>query len=287
MAKIAVLGLGAMGSRMAINLIKAGHKVAVWNRTPAAAVPLVTAGALHADTPRAAANGADFVLAMVRDNEASRSVWLDPETGALASMSSDAVAIESSTLTPDWVQELGAEFSARDVSLLEAPVSGTRPHAEAKQLLFFIGGSEVAFAKALPILEALGSDIRHTGDLGTGALAKLTTNALLGIQVTALAELIGMLRSAGADAERILQAVSGSSAWSPVDNYLSGAMLNRNFTPMFPIDLIAKDFGYIVGAAGAEARAPTLAAARQVFRSAIEKGLGAQNMTGVVQLFDK
>lgn len=285
MPKIAVLGLGAMGSRMALNLIRAGHDVTVWNRTPAVADGLVASGAQSALTPRQAASGADFVLSMVRDNDASRGVWLDPDTGALSSMNGNAVAIESSTLTSDWVRKLGAAFDSHGVPFIEAPVSGTRPHAEARQLLFFVGGPEPVLTRATPILRTMGSDIRHTGDLGSGALAKLVTNALLGIQVTAFAELIGMLRRSGADAERILGAVSGTVHWSPAANSLSASMLSGNFAPAFPIGLIEKDFGYILEAIGSEAHAPTLAAARQVFKTAMEAGFSADNMTGVVQLY--
>ncbi|SDN02924.1 NAD(P)-dependent oxidoreductase [Ensifer sp. YR511] len=285
MAKVSVLGLGGMGSRMAANLIKAGYLVTVWNRTSAATADLVAAGARAAETPRQAAAEADFVLSMVRDNEASRFVWLDPEIGALPAMDKDATAIESSTLTPNWIRELGAAFTARGVSFLEAPVSGSRPQAESGQLLFFAGGAEATLARTTPLLRTMGSDIRHTGELGTAALAKLTTNALLGIQVTALAELIGMLQRSGADPGRVLQAVSAASAWSPAASYLAGSMLSGSFAPQFPIELIEKDFRYIVGAAGTEANVPTVLAALQVFQSAISCGYGDENMTGVVRLF--
>jgi 3-hydroxyisobutyrate dehydrogenase len=107
MVDVAVLGLGAMGSRMASNLLKAGHRVVVWNRTPGAAKALVEVGARQAQSPKEAAAGAAFVIAMLRDDEASRQVWLDPESGALAGMERGSVAIESSTLSPRWIRELG------------------------------------------------------------------------------------------------------------------------------------------------------------------------------------
>src|ERR1700733_551551 len=119
MMKITVLGLGAMGSRMTVNLLKTGHEVTVWNRTPDTAGALLGAGAKQAPTPREAAVGADFVIAMVRDDEASRTTWLAPDTGALAGMDQDAIAIESSTLSPGWVRELGEIAAAKGVSLLE------------------------------------------------------------------------------------------------------------------------------------------------------------------------
>jgi 3-hydroxyisobutyrate dehydrogenase len=285
MKKIAVLGLGAMGSRMASNLIKSGFQVTVWNRTSMAAQALVAAGATQASTPKMAAKDADFVMAMVRDDIASRQVWLDPDNGALAGMKSGSIAIESSTLTPGWIRELGMRATERGLSLLEAPVSGTTPQAEAAQLVYFIGGDANALACAEPLLKVMGSSIQHVGELGCGALTKLVTNTLLGVQVTTLGELIGMLQHAGADVERILNAVSSTSVWSTVAGHIAGAMKVNNFTAQFPIELIEKDFGYTVQIAGSEMAVPTVAAARGVFLSAIANGLGKDNMTGVVKLF--
>ncbi|HGI9957947.1 NAD(P)-dependent oxidoreductase [Pseudomonas aeruginosa] len=285
MSKIAVLGLGAMGSRMAANLIKAGHQVTVWNRSPAAVEALVAAGATAAATPKAAAGGAEFVIAMVRDDAASREVWLDAGHGALAGMAEGAVAIESSTLTPQWVRELGQHAAARGTTLLEAPVSGSRPQAEAGQLVYLVGGDGQALERAHPVLAAMGSAVHHVGVLGHGALTKLATNALLGIQVTTLAEIVGLLQHNGVDVQKALGAISSTSVWAPVAHYLVGTMVAGNFAPQFPIELIEKDFGYTVQVAGSAQAAPTIAAARGVFQQAITRGLAGQNMTGVVRLF--
>lgn len=286
MANIAVLGTGAMGSRMAANLLKAGHSLTVWNRTPAALEPLLALGATAAATPKEAATGAEFVIAMVRDDDASRQVWLDAETGALAGMNADAVAIESSTLTPGWVRELGAALAGSGVALLEAPVSGSRPAAEAGQLVYLAGGEALTLTKAEPLLRSMGSAIHHVGPLGTGALVKLATNALLGAQVTVLAELTGMLKRAGADPAQAMQAIAGTPVWAPVMTYLSGTMLAQNFAPQFPVELIEKDFGYTVQTAGGDDAAPTIAAARAVFQRGIDAGIGGENMTAVASLFD-
>jgi 3-hydroxyisobutyrate dehydrogenase and related beta-hydroxyacid dehydrogenases len=283
---IAVLGLGAMGSRMAANLLKAGFDVVVWNRTALAAADLVAAGVKQATTPKEAAIGADFVMAMLRDDDASRQVWLDSETGALAGMKSGSIAIESSTLTPGWIRQLGEVLSAKGVSLLEAPVSGSRPQAETGQLIYLIGGDLEVLAQTESVLKVMGTTIQYVGALGAGALVKLCTNTLLGIQVTVLAELIGILKHAGMDAANALAAVSKTSVWSPVANYLSGSMLTENFTPQFPIELIEKDFRYILEA-GEQPYAPTIKAAQSLFLDAMTKGYGKENMTGVVQLFTK
>jgi 3-hydroxyisobutyrate dehydrogenase len=285
MAKISVLGLGAMGSRMAANLIKAGYQVTVWNRNPSAVQALVAAGALAAPTPKEAARDADFVIAMVRDNEASRQVWLDSDTGALAGMSSHAIAIESSTLTAQWIRELAARLDERAVSLLDAPVVGSTPQAEAAQLIYFVGGDAGTLARSEDVLKAMGSSIHHVGPTGSGTAAKLATNTLLGIQVTVLAELIGMLKRSGADVGRVLEAVAATPAWSAVAGRVSGLMLAGNFAPQFPVDLIEKDFGYTLQTAGSDSAAPTIAAARGVFREAIKRGFGEENMTAVAKLF--
>ena len=285
MSNVAVLGLGAMGSRMAARLIQAGHQVTVWNRSPAPAEPLVKAGASLAASPREAAVKADFVIAMVRDDEASRQVWLAPETGALAGMPKDAIAIESSTLSRDWIVELGKTAKSLGISLLEAPVSGTRPQADAGQLIYFVGGDEDAAKRAEPLLGAMGSAVHFVGPLGTGAITKLATNALLGIQVTVMAELIGMLKRSGVDVGSVLQAIAGTVVCSPFAKRAADGMLAEDFAPQFPVELIAKDFGYVLAVAGSPELAPTIAAAHQVFIEAQKRGLGADNMTGVVKLF--
>ena len=284
-ARIAFLGLGAMGSRMAARLLQAGHQVTVWNRSPAPVQALLAAGARSAANPRQAAQGADFVIAMVRDDEAARHVWCHTETGALAGMRAGAVAIESSTLSLATVRQLDSAAGAVGVTLLDAPVSGSRPAAQAGQLVYLVGGDAQAFARAEPVLLAMGATAHHVGSVGHGALAKLVTNTLLGVHVAALAELIGLLRHQGVEPANLLRAVAGTPVWAPVDHYLSGSMLGGDFSPQFPVELIAKDFGYAVEAAGSRTSLPMAAAAQDVFQRASSQSLGSQNMTAVVQLY--
>jgi len=284
MSNVSVLGLGAMGSRMASHLLKAGHSVTVWNRTPEAAAVLEALGAIQASTPKEAVICADFVIAMLRDDKASRTVWLSSD-GALAGMKKSAIAIESSTLTPGWTRELGGAMSERGIAFLEAPVAGSRPQAEAAKLIYFVGGVESVLEQAEPILKVLGESIHYIGPVGSGALVKLATNALMGVQVTAIAELIGLLRGAGVDVARAIQVISGTAAWSPAASNVSGSMLAGQFEPQFPVELIEKDFGYVVEAAGSSAAVPTIAAAHGVFQRAKENGLGDKNMTSVVLEF--
>lgn len=284
MKKVAFLGLGAMGIRMASHLLNAGYQVTVWNRTSSKADELVNRGAILANTPRQAAENADYVIAMVRDDQASKEVWLDPQIGAFEGMKAGAIAIDSSTLSVNWVKSLSQFAIERDTPFIEAPVSGSRPQAEAAQLIYLVGGSLENYTKCSGLLKSMGSVINYTGDVGNGALAKLCTNTLLGMQVATLAELISTLqRQNGADVEKIMKALSSTGAWSPAANGISMMMLKRVFDPMFPVELIEKDFRYTLEAT--DHSSPVINAARDVFRKGIDSGIGEENMTAVIKLY--
>ncbi|AJZ89566.1 putative oxidoreductase [Beauveria bassiana D1-5] len=287
MSKITVLGLGAMGARMAARLLAAGHTVTVWNRTSQAAQALVTLGATEAGSPGDAVADAEFVISMVRDDDASRRIWLDERRGALACMPANSVAIESSTLTPGWVKTLGTLMQQHDVAFLEAPVSGSRVQVDSGQLAYLLGGDPFLVERCLPVLKSMGSAFHHVGELGEGTMAKLATNALMAVQVTGLAEIVSFLKRSGADANRVLSAMAGTSVWPAVAAYLSGSMLSENFAPQFPVNLIEKDLGYALQEMGSPQFAPTIDAARGAFLRAIDEGLGDSNMTSVVRLYDK
>jgi len=286
MSKVAFLGLGAMGSRMAANLLKAGHELTVWNLTPEAAKKLTASGAKAAATPRDAAEGNDFIFSMVSNDEASRNVWLNPSNGALAGAKAGAIAIESSTLTPEWVRELGSFAGKAGVSLLDAMVSGSTPQAESAQLVFLVGGNAKALKQAEPLLKALGSSIQYAGPEACGALAKLATNTLMGVQLATLAEMVGMLKRQGVDPKPVLAAVSATAMWNPHLTRDAESMLSGDFETKFPIKLLEKDLAYTVKTAGGDVEVPTVSAVRNLFKRAIDEKLGDLNMTAVVKLFD-
>lgn len=285
MAKIAFLGLGAMGSRMASHLVAAGHELTVWNRDAAEAVSLIQKGAKSASSPRRAAQGADTVIAMLRDDAASRSVWLDKDDGALASMTPQAVAIESSTLSLDWVRQLAQQCQARNVRLLDAPVSGSLPQADAKQLIFMAGGDVPDLRRAEPILFAMGAAVHHVGPVGSGMALKLALNALLGIQVATMAELIETLRRQHVNPERAVEIIGTTAVASPFAKVIAQMMLTNAFAPLFPVELVSKDLSYALAAAGSESQGPMIAAAKAVFDHGSAQGLGAEHMAAVVKLY--
>ncbi|MBC8121476.1 MAG: NAD(P)-dependent oxidoreductase, partial [Gemmatimonadaceae bacterium] len=219
-------------------------------------------------------------------DEASRQVWLSPDTGALNGMAGSAVAIESSTVTVTWVRELAEQCRTYGITFLDAPVAGSRPQAEAAQLIYLVGGDAGVVAKAEPILRAMGSAVHHAGPAGSGAAVKLAVNALLAVQVATMAELLGLMQCNGIDGARALEIVSSTPVCSPAARAAASAMLTRNFAPMFPIELVEKDLGYVLDAAEVSgARVPVTQAARHVYAEAIEQGHGADQMTGVSQLY--
>ena len=284
--RVAVLGLGAMGSRMATRLINAGHQVTVWNRSAAKTVSLVELGATTADSPFAAANDVDFAISMVRDDEASREIWLHPQFGALAGMKQGAIAIESSTLTVGWVETLAQHCGKRHISFLDAPVAGTRPQAEAGQLIYIVGGEEAIVDRAMPLLRVMGQSIHHAGAIGHGAAVKLAINTLFSTQVASIAELRSVLRHNNINEQKALEIVAATPICSPAATAAANAMASSTFAPLFPIELVEKDLGYFVQLAKRNnAHAPISEATRHVFEVAMLNGYSTDNITGVAQLY--
>ena len=285
MAKIAFLGLGAMGSRMAASLIAAGHELTVWNRDTAKSSPLAEKRAKTSASPREAAADAEFIIAMLRDDEASRHVWMDQDTGALAGMAPAAIAMECSTLSLDWTRELARHCELRNQPFVDAPLAGSRPQAEARQLIFMAGGDPEVLAKAEAPLLAMGEAVHHTGPTGSGMVLKLAVNTLFGIQVAAAGELVAMLRRQGLDPARAVEIIGATPVCSAAVKVAAGMMLADAFAPMFPIELVAKDFGYALDAAGSAGMAPMIAAAKEVYSHAMTRGLGGDHLTSIVQLY--
>jgi 3-hydroxyisobutyrate dehydrogenase len=284
---VAVLGLGAMGARIAAALLRAGHRVTVYNRDPAKTQALVAAGATSAPTPRAAAQGAGFVLAMVRDDAASHDVWAHPETGALAGMDADALALDCSTLTPAWVQALDTRCAAQGQAFVHAPVMGSRPQADAGQLIFLAGGDPQLVQRAAPLFSAAGSAVHTTGSApASAATMKLVANALFGIQVAALAELLALARLAGLDPATALQVLGATPVASPAAKAAGAAMLAQADAPQFPIELVLKDFKAVLATATqAGCATPLTSSTHQVFDSAAQAGWAGHNITAVARAY--
>ena len=160
---VAVIGLGAMGSRMAAILLEAGFPVVVYNRSEAPVAALEKKGAQRADSPANAAQKADIVISIVTNNEASKAIWLTEGTGAIHGLGPNKVAITSSTLTPEWSEQLGKEMARRGIPFLEAPVVGTRPQAEQGALVYLVGGEAATLELVQELLDVLGAKVLPSG----------------------------------------------------------------------------------------------------------------------------
>lgn len=279
MQKIAILGTGAMGARLAAKLSEAGNAVTVWNRTAERANALAAAGMVVAASPAMAADGADVVIAAVRDDEASHAAWTG-SNGALNALHPAALAIECSTLSVAGACRLHDEFSRAGRTLAEAPMVGSRPQAEAGKLVFLLGGSEDARARAQAVLTPVAGAIHHAGEAGAAAAIKLAVNYLFALQVAGIAEAINTLAGEGLSA-RGMEIIASLPVSSPAAALSAQAMLAGNFAAQFPIELVAKDLGYFT--ALAMERAPVAGALADRFAKAATSPLAAMNITAIIK----
>jgi 3-hydroxyisobutyrate dehydrogenase len=283
--KIALLGLGLMGSGMAGRLLDAGYPLTVWNRTPDKTQALADRGAKVAQSPRQAVAGATVVISMLSDVPVCRDVWLG-RGEAILGAAPGTVLVESSTITVEWIEELDRAAKERGCELVDAPVTGSKPQAAAGQLLFLAGGSTAALDSITPILKAMGRDVVHVGPVGSGARLKLINNFLSGSQVAALAEALSLIERSGLDAQKALGVLTEGAPGSPLVKLLSGRMVAREYEPNFVLRLMAKDLRYAVSEADHQGLDLDMGrAALRVFEHAISAGQGEDDMSAVVEQF--
>ncbi len=279
MARIGFCGLGLMGTPMVKRLIHDGHGLAVWNRTAEKAEPLREAGAEVAATPANAARGRDIVITMVADGPALEEV-LFGEDGVAAGIGAGAILVEMSTVGRDAALD-AAERLPAGVEMLDAPVMGSTPRAEAGGLQILVGGSDEAFERARAVLEVLGTP-RHVGERGAGAAMKLVMNSTLGALVMALGESISLGTALGIDRTVVLDALEDSYL-GPLVKLKREMIESGEYPTQFRLSLAAKDLRLVEEAAadaGLELRGITLA--RQMFDEAAAAGRSDQDYAALV-----
>lgn len=280
---VAVLGLGTMGRGMAMNLLKGGLRVTVYNRTRARAEAVEAAGAAVADTPAAAARSAGVVIAMLADDAASRAAWMG-EQGALGAMQAGSAAVECSTVSPEWVRELEGAARARGLGMVEAPVTGSRAQAEAGQLIFLAGADAETLDKVRPVLRTMSKEILHLGPVGSGAQLKLINNFLCAAQVSSFAEALAWMERTGLDREAALEFLKKGAPGSGIVNTMADRMTKRTYEVNFLLRLMAKDVRYAQAAAAGCGVTLTMAEpVEAMFRAAQEQGQGEKDMSAVVE----
>jgi 3-hydroxyisobutyrate dehydrogenase-like beta-hydroxyacid dehydrogenase len=267
--KIGFIGLGLMGKPMAMNLLKAGHSLTVWNRTPAKARELVAAGAVLAKTPKEVAAASEILLTIVSDPPALESIlWGTPgkEDGALGGLKAESIYVDSSTVSPALAKEVAAACQERGVHFLDAPVTGGDWGAREGNLVFMIGGVAETLKEAEPVLKVMGKKWFHLGPNGAGQTIKLAMNAILALEVAGVAEAIGLVTRAGLKGEQLVEVLQSSMGRSGLLDLKTPLMLKGDFKPSFPLRLMHKDLGLALELANQLGVAlPTTAAAREVY----------------------
>ncbi len=274
MTTVAFIGLGAMGSRMALNLIAAGFELRVYNRDRAKTAAAAAKGAAVCDSPAAAAKGAHFVCSIVADDAATRAVMLGSQA-VLAGAAPGTVIIDSSTNTPSMAREVAAAAAGRGCAYLDSPVTGSILQAQNRELVFMVGGDAAAFATAQPLYTAMGRLARRMGDAGTGATIKLINNMLSGTATAAMAEAAQVAEAANLDRAATLEILGEGAAGSRLLKTKLPKMFNRDFTPQFQLELMEKDLRYFLLLAGELDRpAPIASLVRSQFQAARRAQLG-------------
>ena len=274
MTTVAFIGLGAMGSRMAMNLQQAGMRLRVYNRDRAKTRALADLGAEVADSPAAAARGAQFVVSIVSDDQASREVMLGA-SGVLGGAQAGTIIIDSSTNSPALARELAKAAAAKGCAYLDAPVSGSIKQAQGRELVFMVGGPQAAFEQAQPLFAAMGRLAKRAGDSGAGATIKLVNNMLSGTMTAAVAEAAQVAEAAGVDRDAALEILGEGAAASRLLKTKLPMMFKRDFTPQFQLQLMEKDLRYFVGMASElDQPTPIAALVRSQYQSARRASLG-------------
>lgn len=287
MAQIGFVGLGIMGQPMALNLVKAGHKVAAFNRTRDKARPLEQAGAAIAATPAEAARGADAVVMIVSDTAAVESVVAGKD-GILETLRSGAIVIDSSTISPTASRRMACMAAGKGASWLDAPVTGSKHGAEKGELTFMIGGDREALDRVMPILQVLGKKHIYCGAHGSGLSAKLAQNVIQSAMVEVFAEGFVLAAKAGVAPRTMMEIIQGSMARASLTDFKAPFIFKGDFTPYFPLKWMHKDLALAMEAAYAQNVAmPAAAAVKEVYGAAKAQGKGELDYAAVITFLEE
>jgi 3-hydroxyisobutyrate dehydrogenase len=292
--KIGIIGLGNMGTPMALNLLKAGHAVNVFDLNAHAVQTLVDAGAKAASLPKAAMTDVECVVTMLPVAAHVRSV-LTADDGVFAGIAKGMMIIDSSTIDPASVKAFVKLAEQRGNTFVDAPVSGGTGGAAAGTLTFMVGGSASAYERIKPLLSAMGTNIAHCGDTSTGQVAKICNNLVLGISMAGVAEAMSLGEALGIDSKvlgGIINTSTGrcwiSDTYNPMPGVIETAPSTRGYTGGFGTDLMLKDLGLAIDVAKA-ARQPVYfgALAELLYQSMSTRGAGRLDFSAVIKIYRK
>jgi 3-hydroxyisobutyrate dehydrogenase-like beta-hydroxyacid dehydrogenase len=281
--RVAFLGLGIMGHAMAANLVKAGHEVTVWNRTPGKLVE----GAAIAPTPAAAAQGAEVVWLCVSDTAAVEKILFGPE-GVEQSLAEGMTIADSSTISPSATVKFAERVRARGVGYVDAPMTGSKIGAANGTLIFMVGGDAANIDRLNPLFAAMGKKIFRMGETGKGQATKLAMNLQIALIYEGFAEALTLATKLGVDPRQLVSLIEATMVHSGVVEYKAPFVLQRDFTPNFPLRLMHKDILLTLEAAKeARVKLPALETVEEVYELATEEGHRDLDYAATLTLLEK
>jgi len=285
--RVGFIGLGVMGKPMAMNLVKAGYPLTVWNRTPSKTAELLAKGASEANSPKMVAEKSDIVITMVADSPDVEEVVLGPK-GVIHGARHGSILIDMSTISPTVTQKLAEELDKKGVKMLDAPVSGGEIGAREATLSIMVGGPKETFEECLPVFQALGKRITHMGSNGMGQTTKLCNQAICVLNIQAVCEGLMLGAKAGLDLKKLLEVVTAGAANSWMLSNLGPKMVERDFKPGFKIKHQQKDLKLVLSfAAELGLPLPGTALAQQMLRAVEAEGLGEQGTSAAIIAMEK
>ncbi len=281
--RVAFLGLGIMGQSMATNLVKAGHEVTAWNRTPGKQVE----GARVASSPAEAAQGVEVVWMAVSDTAAVESVLFGSD-GVESSLTEGMIVVDSSTISPSATRKFAERIAKKGAQYVDSPMTGSKAGAESGTLLFIVGGEEQAIERLKPLYAAMGKKIFRMGEVGKGQSAKLVMNLQIALIYEGFAEALTLAAKLGVDAEKLIPLVNASMVKSGVVEYKAPFVLGRDFSANFPLRLMRKDIRLALDAAKeVRVKLPGLETVEEIYEMAIEDGHADLDYAATLLLLEK
>src|ERR1700691_3755109 len=281
--RVAFLGLGIMGRSMAANLVKAGHEVAVWNRSSGKDVE----GARNAPSPKDAAKDGEVVWICVSDTKAVEQLLFGAD-GVESVLAAGTIIADSSTISPSATVRFAARVKARAVDYVAAPMTGSKIAAEAGNLIFMVGGADAALARLQPLFQAMGKQIFHMGETGKGQATKLVMNLQIALIYEGFAEALTLATKLGVDVEALVPLIQASMVHSGVVEYKAPFVMKRDFSPNFPLRLMHKDLKLALDAAKElRVRLPGLETVEEIYDVADEDGHGDLDYAATLTLLEK
>ncbi|MFA6686830.1 MAG: NAD(P)-dependent oxidoreductase [Desulfuromonas sp.] len=281
MAHYGFIGAGLMGLPMAMNLLRAGHQLTVWNRSKEKCAPLVDAGATYVDTPLEVVVAADVTFSMLADPQAALAVCFSP-SGVIQGVKPGKAYVEMSTIDPETSSKIGISIQARGALFLEAPVSGSVPQAEAGELVIMCAGDENLYDDLRATLDVLGKKHLYLGEVGAAASMKLGVNQLMGSMMASFCEVLTLVEESGLDKRDFLTIIAAGALAAPMFAGKGEKILARDFTPQFPLKHQQKDLRLALQLGDAyRLPMPVCAAANEMYKCAYKHGLEEEDMSAL------